>query len=118
DADDGRSATIENLTKGVIAITPVNGTARVTYQGLETSSARDQLPGYVTPLGDDRFGGYHLGPKAAVKVSADVAGGPQLQVTFDNTGSVAGFAANYVADYLAGFSKSPGQSLFESGAAY
>jgi hypothetical protein len=111
----GRSGFITNRTKGVIAIHPRPSSAEVKWVEPAQTSLNYQMTQAATKLGMDGVGGYRLGPKATVVASADATGGPDLWLEIDNSASVVSFATNYLADFLAGLSKSPSQRFVASG---
>jgi hypothetical protein len=120
ESEDGRSGTIENLTKAVLAVRRVPATAPVVFLPATSSpSLGYDLAGKVTTLGRDPLDRdrYLLGPKAKVLAMANAKDGPQLTIELDPTASGSAIAAGVVADYLGGFVKRPGPSLVDAGAA-
>jgi hypothetical protein len=99
----------------VIAIHPQPNSAEVKWVESAQTSLNYQMTQAATKLGMDGVGGYRLGPKATVVASADAPDGPDLWLEIDNSATVVSFATNYLADFLAGLTKSPAQKFVASG---
>jgi len=112
---DGMAGTITNTTKAVIRLQPQPGSAAVTWRETASDTLAEVMTRTAVGLGPDASGGFLLGSKATVTVSATVPGGPQLTASVVAGPSVVSFAANYVDDLLSRLKTPASQALLTAG---